>query len=812
MIDLSLLNKLGVTQKTLRAAFTAKKPAPEIENITNRIRDRIKEAVESNMSDYRFWYAIDKAIDLPFHQKSYSLFQGMMENKWDSKKVLSTIQEWGGSSSWIKKQCGCDNRCVDLRHCSNPVTVLDLPTFFEVDFPIALAYLRIRVARMYNDRNLTPLFQYYPIVSTPEERLRCQLITQRIQVMTQQMNYKSVLKQLIHQSTAYGTCVLFPREAWYSDQQPEIVDKKIKYRTIKEGIRFDHPHPARMYYDLAYPAYTLNSDTGCQYAGYWSLVRYGDVADNKDYWNRDQITFGSDSFRITDLNRLFFETVYPCAMRFPDIAGNSDSIDREERLQFYTRHERDKALLLTNHFERLNPLNDLGLKNKDGEGYDGNVWFRFTVAGDNTVIHCEPLAFRPTTWSGYDADANRAKNPSIVLEAIPAQDMIHNLFSQAILQAKNNLANVSFVNSDSIPKEYIDELENFGEKTYRRPIFIPFSRHESRSTGEDKQDAIVPAVIQRMPINDLLTLVKGILDMLDRQLVMSAQEIASSASHEQTAQEVLQTAQSTSTRLTYTGSYIDDAIYYLQVALYDGFMAHGDDEVFAQVALQEEADKEVLSELGFEIESMNDSERTAGVRGSKKSLDITQFTVRRDAADRIKNVQVAAQMVQLFSAFQANPMFINSIGAGQLVKIFNDMADVLGFQRDWRLTAINDPIKEARDEHLEDRSMQKEDRKFAMESAKKQQDAQQVSGELGKILPQLAQKIQQDTIAAVGQQLQPVFEQSAEVDKKQQEQIQQLGEITVQNKQALDQLAQVLQAAQQPQQLPMLPPEIPPNA
>lgn len=812
MVDLELLSELGCTQKALKALFTADKPTKQVDNFVKVASDRIKEGVENNVRDYRLFWAIDRALDAPFYSKSYALFKGLLDQKWDSKKVLDVLQEWG-AGSWIKTQCGCGKGCTNASGCPTPQRIADLPTFFEVEFPIALAYLRIRVARMYNERNLTPLLNYLPRVNTPEERLRNQLITQRVDIQTQQMNYRAVLRQLILQSTAYGTCLMLPHEAWYAEQHPtsETTGKKKKrvMRTEREGVRYDHPHPSRYYYDMAYPAYTINSDTGCRWYGDWALVRYGDVADNPDYWNQDQISFGRDTFRITDSNRLFFETVYPCQMQFPaGIDVNDDEshivgkIDREKRMNFYTRGDRDKALLLTNHFQKVNPLRELGLKNKDGDGYDGDVWFRLVFCADDTVVYAEPLAYRPGTWSGYDADANRYRNPSIVLETLPAEYMIHNLFSQAILQAKNNLANVNFVNTDAIGQEYVDQLENFGEKAYRRPIFIKYSAHESRSLSEDKRDAITPVIIQKMPISDLLTLVRGILDMLERALVMSSQEIASSASHEQTAQEVTITAQSTSTRLTYTGSFIDDAIYAWQEQLFEAGIAYWDDQIFAEVALQEQGDEKVLEKLGFTIESRNVTERTAGVRGSKSKLSVAEFTVRRDAADRVHNNTVAAQMVQLFTAFSNNPILIQSIGVGQVVKVFNEIATIAGLPRDFRLSAVHDPIQEAKDER--DKAMKAQ--------------SEQAVGQLQQLLPKIAEQVKQQTIAEIGQQLKPVFEKSAEVDQQQSQQIQaasgglqQLAQVTAENRDAIAKLVQLTQVVMQPSQpaQPPIPPVMP---
>lgn len=794
MIDLKLLNRLGCNAKTLKAAFTAKKLDPKIEAWTKQASDRIREAVESNTRDYRLFLSIDRAIDSPFFARSLTLFQGLFTNKWDSKKVLSVLNEWG-AGDWIKTKCGCGNSCSDVSTCRTQVKVPDIPALIEVHFPIALAYLSIRVARMYNERNLSPLLPYTPRVNTPEERLMAQILTQRVDIQGAQMNHNAVLKQLIRQSTAYGECVLFPVEAWYADQQPtdEMKGKKRVMRTAREGIRYEHPHPTRSYRDLSHPAYTLNTGTGCRFGGNWALVPYGVVVDNKDYWNTDEISYGKDAFRITESNRLFFELAYPCSMSFPTASEDESvivgKIDRQKRMNYYTKADRDKGVLLTNHFELVNPLRDWGLKNKDGEGYDGEVWFRTSFSGYDTVIHVEPLAYRAMTWSGYDADANRFRNSSIVLETIPAEDMIHNLFSQAVQQAKNNLINWNFVNTDAIGTESLDGIKNLGQKIFQGPQFIEYSAHESRSLADENQAAIIPVQIQRMPIGDLLTLVKGVLDLLERALVMSSQEIASSASHEQTAQEVHQTAQSTSTRLAYTGSFIDDAIYAWQEQLADAGAAYWDDEITVQVALQEEGDEATLKKMGFTIKGRNEAERTAKVSGSKKVFVNALHFMRRDAADRINNPALAAQMVQLFTAFSQNPILIEAIGTGQVVKVFNEIATIAGLPRDFRLSAVNDPIKDAKDAQKQ-----------------QQEQAQNTSGELQKILPQIAQKIQQETIAAVGEQLKPVFEQSAQLDHQQEVKIQALEQNAQQAQQAFQELAQKLApliAAAQPPPPPM---------
>lgn len=790
MIDLDLLRSLGCTQKALKSMFTAKVKEGKVKVFTEQVSDRIQENIDANLLSYQAYAAIDRAIDSPMFAKSRTTFQGLLDGKHSGREVLSLVKEWG-VSDWLKNVCGCGNSCTNVSTCTNSMQKLDIPAFFEVTFPIALAYLNIRSARIFNDRNLFPQFKYEPLVSTPEHRLKCEITTYRVQVQAQQMEYKAILKQVIRQGLTYSICLMLPREAWWYDQQPtnkfsdkeetvevggkKVKRKKRKMRTVKEGIRYEHPHPSRMYFDLAHPAYTLNSDTGCQYSGYWGLVRYGDVKDNPDYWNTDKITFGKDSFRITDTNRTFFSTVMPCTMKFPEYKPLEGEVDRQEKMQAYTTNERDCAVLLTNHFERLNPKRDLGLTNKDGEGYDGEVWFRFVVASDDTIVYAEPLAYNPNLVFLYDPDANKARVTSLVQECIPTQDMIGNLLSQAILTAKNNLRQINFVNTDVLDQPVIDGLKNLGEKSYREPQMVPFSLHESTRLDNDHREAIIPVQFPRQSISELLNLVDKCLDILSRQLVMSAQELGASDTHEVTAQEVLQKASSTSTRLNYTASGVDDFIYAWQRQLHDAGLAYWDDEIFAEVALQSDRDKKELEKLGFKIESENTDEKKVGVRGDKEKLELDMFTARRDAADRVNSVAMATAMTNFFQGFINNPMAIQIIGIDQFVQLVNGILESFQFRKDWRLTAKTDVFEEQKKMAEQQRQDQKE--------AQGQQQAAAVAQQL--------QQIQQNIISEIGMQLKPVFEQAAQLDGQQQKQIEQLEAATAQ-------IAQVLQAAMQP--------------
>lgn len=780
MINPKTLKKLGVTKEALKGLFTPKVKVPHIQKIVDRISDRVQVGVDNNMRDWRVFYAIDKAYDTPFYQSSHSLLQGLADGKIQTNDVLAVMKDLGIQNIGIS--CSCKKPDCSDPQCTGKKS-LDIPAFFEVLVPIVRAYVNIRWARIYNDHNLVPLHKYEPSQSTTDNRLKCAILTQRAELQSNQMNHRAYLRQAILQSLQYSTCLMFPREAWWYDQQPGDDGKK---KTEREGIRYDLPHPSRFYYDLAHPIFTLNSDTGCTHAGYWQLVPYGDIADNEAYWNRTSITFGADSFKFHTANKNYFSLVYPCAMSFPDFKSDepaiAGTINQEERFRKYGRNDHDKAVMLTNHFELLNPLKDLKLKNADGKGYDGKVWLRFQIASDDTVIFCEPLAYPPVRYFGCDVDASRARNVGLALEVVPYQTMIGNFLSQSVLTAKNNLTKVVFVNTDVIDQSVMTKLENIGEKRYRKPIIVPYSRHESTAQNVDHANAVHEINLTTQSVAESIGMIKTLLDILERVLVMSSQEMASSASHEQSATEVGIVAQSTSTRLAFTSGFIDDGLYAWGLQIAQAGMAYWDDEIFAQIAIENDADKKKLEALGFKVEDSGENDMTVGVRGSKAGLDVDGFTVRRDAADRVNSSALAAQMVQLFQVFIGNPLLIKTVGVRQVVETFNKIASISGLPRDYRLNAISDPFKD-------------------MPTGSPEEQSKAVEAQLAAILPQAMAKVQADTIAKIGEGIKPMADavtQLMDSDKQQTQVIGQVATVAGETKKVVEQMLQLFNAGQPP--------------
>ena len=724
MVDIEILKLRGVTSDRLKQMFTAKKGTDfdKAEVIRKRLNQRCDAGRSWNFSTYRYWYSCDLAWDVPFRQTTYTLVRGLIDRSLSGKEILSVL-EGMDVSEMISVY---DKSGKQVTTAFDPKEVKEVkvhaPTFFQIFIPLAKAYTTIRAAAIINSYRQVPLFKYEAAKSTKLNRTKSDVITDRVELMSTQYGYYDVLKRAVLQMLHYSQAILFPSEEWNFEKQ--LVREKDgatpKEVVVKEGVRFNIPHPSRVFLDPAYAPSTINSDSGVGYGGYWYITRFSEVAGNKLYWNTDRITDGKD---LVQAHPGFFNTVYnSCALRF-NVPQDNDKNDREGKIGVYTADYPDRAVTITNYFERLNPK-DVGIGD-----YDYPVWFRFVVASDDTVIYAAPLPYSPMVYFGYDALETRAQNASMTLEVLPFQDHITNLFSQYLLTVKQNLANVTFFDTNQVDKKVIDDIQNLGQKTYVAQNFAPIDMRANRMVGQNNiGEAFQSFNFPYKQTDGLLSGVNQILGVLERVLVISPQELAQTASHELTAEEVRNMNQAKSTRYEFTAGAVDRGVYALKVLLYRGLMAYAEPDLFARLPMP--VDEKALKELGFVVEDAQDN--TALVSGKKSSIMVESFASTRDGDLRVDNVQAATSMVQMLQTIMGNPVLFEAVGIKQIVDLINQITQVAGLPRDFRFAITEEGTK-----------------------------AQQMQAVQQQVM-QLAEQIQQSTVGMVGQQLEPVFAQQAQ--------------------------------------------------
>ena len=796
-----LVTEHGLDPASLKKAFDSDTlvKRPKVKKLVDDIGSIIRDGIGRNRQDYRLFKAMDWAYDAPFYQVSYTQLRGLLSSKPDDKKVMETVNSWGLShllpdiTENGKTCCNADG---------SPKKAINIPVFFNIFVPIVMAYIGIRWAKLFNDRNQTPHFKYEPVQFTKENRIRAEVLTQVIEKQSTWFDYPSDTKQTILQTLLYGFCINFPREAWFSEKQE---DEGGKETIVREGLRFNIPHPSRIYYDLYHRLSTLNSNSGCEYAGYWELCRYDKIHDNDLYWNKDKITLGSLSW--FDLGKSdFLEQVFPCAMSFPsrDGSGGVGALDREsEAARYYGKGDFNASTLVTQHFQRIVPK-DYGLGT-----YEHPVWFRFVFASDSTVIWAEPLAFDVIPTYAFDADFNRARHRSLALEIIPFQDHVSNLLTNWIAATKENLQNPIFYDAEKIPVEYLNKLENLGFKLVGSRVYIPYNSTVNYRTKTDQREAFHTPQLTHHNTGELATLIAGVLNMLDRIMQLSPQEIGQAASHEQSAAESRIIAGNTSTRVAFTGSFIDSGDYAKKKMLYDATMAYADDDITVGVtsawAATEDEFKKLMEKVGLTISDDSaynaQSPDSMHVATAKKSaMELESFASKRDGQDRIDNPGIADAMSKVFSAVAGNPVIIQSIGAPQLIDLLNQIIQTSGLPKEFKLrgTAIKPESNPEEQAGQMSEMLKQVAEQMKQLVAQSQQQTIEAAG-------QQTQQIVGQAMQGIAQQVEPlaqVVQQTAEATQAQAQQIAALGE-------AMQQLTVAVEQSQQPAPMmqPMMDPE-----
>ena len=680
MITTSILKELKITPSDLKSKFTSGKVSDDVKEFIELTRDRVLEGRRQNLVDFRMWWAMDTAYDVPFKQVTQSMVSTFLErvvrNDMSTQEFMKAANDWG-LTQWIR----------DVQVDGKTKKQISLPVFFQIFVPLVRAYVHIRWAKLFNDRDIFPLLKFDPIKNTTKDRARCEIITDLIEMMGQQLGYRSTLKQWIFNALHYGTALKFPVEDYFREEGLKFgEDNKVEKFTKKQGLRYNIPHPSRVFYDQTHRIGTINTDSGITYGGYWRISRYDDVKKNDAYWETDKVTMMDHD--LIKSNSGFFATVYPCTMEFPTWSRRGSSgageLDRESNASFYTAAHRDKAVVLTEIFQKVIPKR-YGLGDVEVP-----LWFRTVLANDNDIIYTAPLCYCPITYIGYDAHEERRRNASLTLEITPFQDHMGNLLSQQILTAKQNLMRVVFVDEKQIPKKYVDQLAGYGEDLYRSVTFIPYNARAAAMAQQDVRQAFTNVQFPQASTMELMNTFRLLLDTLERVLVFSAQEVGSVASHEQTAEETRLIAGNVNNRLALTDSGVEEGVYGWKKQLYEAMMGYGDSEIFAQVPAVPPITPGILAEIGFSItESGLPGKTNIQIKGERKNLQLEGFASSREGENRVNNPEVAAGMTQIMQIMMGNPMTAMAIGPEQAIKVFNTIARLAGLPRDFALHVAN---------------------------------------------------------------------------------------------------------------------------
>lgn len=689
MISKTAIEFFGLDAKSLRPRF---EPAPgttrdpNVDRMIKRWRARAQQGRDMNLKNYKLYQAIDHCWDSGLRQTTQTMMSMLRDLTDSGGKDVDAVAV---AKSW------------DMQHLisiqKDPKTgkdspVLDFPVMQQVILGLPRSFTMMRVSRILNERLQVPLMKYEAAWTTDINRLRTEVGTQRIEQGNREFGYAATYCECVQAAATYGEQLQFIEEEWYQDTDyvettDEVGNKTIQGVIGKEGLRYVLPHRSRCSIDMDYPAYTINTDTGCRWANYWRTSTFGSVKEQK-YWNTDRIT---RSDRFGDAKWMhYFQTTGQCRMSAGFENTKFSQIDRERQIDggttYYSADQDDQPVWVTHHFERMNPREEFG----DPKMPDCHLWFRIVLASDDTPIYVTALPDRPVTYWPYEPVGAKSVQSSMVIELMPYGEHASNIVTQGLISLDQNLANLNFFNKDAgIDQQLMeDTMKNSRHQRFRKLVFVGFSGRQMLKQMTDMSQVFQSYRFPQMDVQNHLIMLQRLLEIMRQVVGMSEQEIGGASSHEQSAEEIKTIHSATSQRAEYVAAWMDFAFEAWKRQLWVYYMTMGSLRAFA--SLGPEFTK-IVQEAGFKIEQQKDSRGRMIVSCGLSDLRVEQFVAQRDGPNRIPWTTVGGQMLSFLQVFMGSQL-AQQLQPVQTVKLVNDALESLQFPRNFRIELSEEQI------------------------------------------------------------------------------------------------------------------------
>lgn len=691
MIDPRVLERYKSTTARLKEVFTAtvpenykdltdeekKKNDKDIANrkkIEELVRDRLYESISFGLQNHQIYSAVDLAWDSTPINKSTIPLTLYATGKLDMGQCASSLAAAGLSKYVTKDEKGF-------------VQSIDIPKFFEVQVNLIRSILTRRLAAQSNKyANLWPFYKFESRSTSLVGKLRADIMSQRLDIMADQYDYRHHEVQVMREMLMYAVVADFIRSSWEKEKQEAVIaqepgletgEVKTEVRVVKEGLCFVNPHPSRVFWDTAHPLVSLNSDIGCEWAGYWDVQRYRDVQMDTNYWNRDKISYSSNVVGLFSTYAQYFSQYY-CTITppaTPNIATDLTSgNDLKNSIGYYASDQGDTAIVFSNFFWKIVPK-EWGIGD-----YPHPVWLRLIVASDNSIQFAEFLPSSPAAIASYNANDSRRINISLAHELMGFQDQLTNLLSYLLLCLQADNVKVLVVDTDLVTPENLKAFREQlkGQSAYTGTTVLEVSRSKLADIGITNPDQVVKLVETKSTALDIIFRAIGqLIQLVERLAALSPQEQGQPAPREISATETNLIAGTTESVYGFISDSIDEYRAAKKRIIYESYIAMGEQEFRCPVANR--YPKSVIEAAGLKAEEGEDLVGTPGkpdrftILGTKDKLEHDYIFTSRDGAERPVNTQAANVLVQLLSTVISMPPILQAMKKDKLFEIVNEI-------------------------------------------------------------------------------------------------------------------------------------------
>jgi hypothetical protein len=676
MINLGILEKYGCTQARLREIFTA------TDGEDKEIRERFEDLVQSRIHE-----------GITHNAKNAKLFQSV-DIAWDSlpinKSTIPLLQYAQGKINIEECESKLNDLDVAEKFCEygdeGELKSINMLRLYEVQVNLIRSYVTRRVAAQVSRfSNLFPYFKYEPRSTSVSDKVRADVLSQRVEVMTDQFGYRHLWEQIIRQMFMYGHSVAFVDTAWTEDVQwieetDDISGESVmKSKSIKSGVKFRTPHPTRVMRDHSRPLHDLNTNDGPEWIGFWDIIRYGDISNNTDTWNIDEVSYTNTLSGLYNANSDFFSYYFSSGeISFPRVQDPYPfRNERTAQTGIYSSEDDDKGMFVSQMYMRINPMNE-------GIGdYPHDVWLKLTVASDDTVIYAEFLPSLPAIYGGINENDDRIANISVAHEIMPFQDQLNNIMSKMLHDMKISMMKIFCIDQDALDDDVKDYIKDgLSEDTfYSKPKALFYSGQKAADLGIDNKNFITVVDAQKelsAGINQSIQAILQLLNLVERLLILSPQELGQPAPREISATEVAEITNSTNAIYSFISEGIDDMRAAAKKVIYEHLVSCSTEKFV--IPAKNRYSVKSIQEAGFELE--DDSEPLKAIRrniiGTPDTLIHEYLFTTRDGAERSRDTQSAQVLSQLLQGILQVEPVAAALGKERLFTMANEIFRMSG--------------------------------------------------------------------------------------------------------------------------------------
>lgn len=753
--------------------------------IEELIQSRVTTGIEYSLRHCRPYRAVDLAYDsILISGMSIPLLM-YAQGKIDVQRAANLLEGCKNGTDYITYADCLDAQGnvilnSDGSHKRGKPKDINLPKFIESEVNLVRSIINRRWAAQKNKyANLWPFYAYESRSTGLPGKCRADVMSQRADIMVDQFGTRHHNNQVMLDGLLYGHSVDFVRSSWEIDRQYRYdKDGNTESYIERQGIGWIKAHPSRTFWDLTHPLPTLNSDSGCEYVGFWEVVKYSDVANNPDYFNKDRISFGNFWLGSGLYNQFVdYFNQYNYSIAVPsnpttalggmsvDVAGLNDAKNQN----YYSQTTRDSSLFKTEYFQKLVPK-EWGLGD-----YPYPVWTRFVVGSDSTAIYAEFLPSRPSAVASINENDSRAVSMSMAMGVMQYQQMMTNLLTHFMSLLQIESFKAIGINKDALSEAEVKAIKEMlhGNTWADDPIVYEYSGAERVDQFSPEAKKQIKEIInisearQSQSINTVFEAMIKLLQLAERMEAMSAAESGQSEPREISATQTNVIATTTQSIYSAISDCFDDHREAQKIITYESTVVCHEGNL--EVPVKNRYTKETIIKAGFEAKVDEDEDyqgdaKRRTVIGSAKNLVHAYIFSSRDGSERPVNTQAANTMVQLIGYILANPEIAKSLKKEKLFSMYNEAFRLSGAGFD-----LNMELEEGEDNSIG------EDEIVALKSMTEQ---------LAQAMQQLAAQTQKNATDIAGQsqvneEQQQHIDMGVEVAKKVAEamrQIQSLGE------------------------------------